>query len=123
MYDRVPFVLFGIPAEPAHLFLGLCIPVCILRNILFHRAKLKIWPKDNRKTNPSWMPKCIWRQTGDRLIESKNGHDNGIGDHVDLHNYDRFRSYYNDTEMKENIIKAPKFGGNKRAYQSVRSSD
>ena len=62
------------------------------------------------------MPKWSWRQNGDRLIEIKNDHQNGIGEHMDIYNYDRFRSCYDETDMKERITTPPKYGGNKRGY-------
>ena len=86
-------------------------------------AKRKIWQEDYnrkdrlRKTKPSWMLKYIWRQNDDRTIELKNGHDNEIGDHVDSYNYDRFRSYYDESELRHKITKASRYGGNKIEYK------
>lgn len=85
-------------------------------------AKKKVYPIDYTrkeqlaKTKPTWMKKWSWRQNGDRLIEIKNNHQNGIEQHMDIYNYDRFRSIYDQTDIKDRITKPPKYGGNKRGY-------
>merc|ERR1712157_269201 len=82
----------------------------------------KMYPEDYtrkeriRYTKPSWMKKWSWRQQGDRKIELKNNHENGIGDHIDLYNYDRFRSVHDKSDMKQRITKPPKYGGHMRGF-------
>ena len=82
----------------------------------------KRWPEDYtrqeriRKTKPTWMKRWSWRQNGDRKIELRNAHQSGIGEHVDVYNYDRFRSVFDETERRDKITLPPRYGGNKRGY-------
>ena len=85
-------------------------------------AKKKVYPDDYSRTErikyqkPSWMKKYSWRQNYDRLIDVKNKNNNGIGQHIDIYNYDRFRSVHDKTDIKNRITKPPKYGGNMRGY-------
>ena len=85
-------------------------------------AVKKLYPEDYKRQEllrshkPTWMKKYAWKQWCDRRIEMKNDHKNGIGDHMDIYNYDRFRSVHDKTDMRTRKTKAPRYGGHKRGF-------